>query len=145
MTSFRASTELSAWTSERKQDQQDEILTNLLLTEMTPLEFFYQLCATQKCQFCQLCLRSSCAISNELDQWSLQPWNVILIYPLTLIFTFSDIIWQKMKKEIANCGNTKLAIIPILPILCVYKNLDWPRSRLMWNLNSLWWALFDGW
>ena len=35
-------------------------------------------------EHCQLCF--SCVIRKELHQWSLQPLNVILLYPLILNF-----------------------------------------------------------
>ena len=54
---------------------------------------FHKPSTIQECQYCQLCL--SCAIRNKLNQWRLQPRNIILWHPLISIFTFSDIIWYK--------------------------------------------------
>ena len=38
---------------------------------------FHKLSTPQECQYCQFYF--SCAIRKELDQWSLQPWNVLLL------------------------------------------------------------------
>ena len=54
---------------------------------------FNKLSTIQECQYCQLCF--SCAIWNELDQWSLQPYNIILFFLLIYHFTFTIIIWWK--------------------------------------------------
>ena len=63
----------------------------------------------QEWLYCQLCFR--CTIRKELDQWSLQLWNIIILHPLTSELIFAN-IW---KLEIN--GKTKLAIMMILPIL----------------------------
>ena len=34
------------------------------------------------------------AIRNELDQWNVQPGNVILLYPLTSTFTFTITMYK---------------------------------------------------
>ena len=51
---------------------------------------FHKPFTIQECQYCQLSF--GCAIRKKLDEWSLQPWNVILLCPLISIFTFTDII-----------------------------------------------------
>ena len=50
----------------------------------------------QECLFCQF--RHSCTIRNELEQWSLQPWNINLLAHWYLIYT--NIIWCKGRREL---------------------------------------------
>ena len=42
------------------------------------LQSFHKVSAIQQYQYWQLCF--SCIIRNEPDKWSLQPWNVIMLY-----------------------------------------------------------------
>ena len=79
---------------------------------------FHRFSAIQECQYCQLCL--NCAIRKELDHRSLQPWNVILLYPLisNLIFTVNK------EKKLQIYGSTIMTIMPILPILCVCEKAE---------------------
>ena len=51
---------------------------------------FKNISAILECQYHQLCF--GCAIRKKLDQWRLQPWNVILLHPLISTFTFTNII-----------------------------------------------------
>ena len=51
---------------------------------------FRKLPTIQECQYCQL--HFSCAIKTDPDQWSLQPWNVIILYPLLSNCIFTNII-----------------------------------------------------
>ena len=54
-------------------------------------------------------LRFSCAIGNELYQWSLRPWNVMLLHPLISNFTFTNIIRKETTKlreyKVGNIAN----------------------------------------
>ena len=58
---------------------------------------------------CQL--HFSCVIKKELDQWNLQPWNVVLLDPLISHFIFISIIHYKWGRQLQINGNTKSAII----------------------------------
>ena len=83
--------------------------------------YFHNLSATQEYQHCQLCFSS--AIKNQLVQSSIYPQTVILICPLISNFIFTDISWWRRKLQ--TYTNTKLAIMLILPTLCVCEKLGW--------------------
>ena len=54
----------------------------------------------------------------------MHPSNIIILYPLTPNFTFTNITWCKWKRGLQNGENIKLAIMPILPLLCVGEKLE---------------------
>ena len=54
---------------------------------------FHKLSAIQECQYCQL--HFSCAIRKKLDQWSLQPWNAILLHWLKFNLIFTNLMCCK--------------------------------------------------
>ena len=84
----------------------------------------HKLCAIHECQYCQLCFR--CPIRKELDQWSLQPLNVTLLYPLIFNFAFTNIICFKLRIKLQIYRNIKLAV---LSILCVCENPEYGHQR----------------
>ena len=57
-----------------------ERATNIYSQFISLTGLVHRLSTIQECQYCHLCF--SCGIRKELDQWSLQPWNVILFYSL---------------------------------------------------------------
>ena len=69
-----------------------------------PIKVFHKLSTIQEYQL----LSFSCTIRKELDQWSLQHWNVILIHPHIFNFIFNNIIFCKLKKETVNMWEYKV-------------------------------------
>ena len=67
-------------------------------------------------------------LAAALDQWSLQPWNINLLYPLISNFIFTKMIRCKWRRKQQTHRNTKLTIMPILPTLCV---CDKPDLKLL--------------
>ena len=57
---------------------------------------FHIFCAVQECQYSQLLF--SCAIRNEQDQWNLESWKIICLYPLISNVTFTSITCCKCKR-----------------------------------------------
>ena len=80
-----------------------------------PNRVFHKFSEVQECQHCQL--RFSSAIENQLFQWSMWPWNIILMYPL-ISNSVIDIICYKQRRKLQMYGKTKLAVMPTLPTLC---------------------------
>ena len=56
-----------------------------------PSQGFHKLSATQENQYCHLCF--SFAIRNSLNHWSIQSWNIIILYPGMPNFAFTNKIW----------------------------------------------------
>ena len=69
----------------RQQSRPQEVLDSI------PIRGFHKLSAIQECQYGDLCF--ICAIWNLLDHWSVQPLNVILLYPMISNFVFTNTIW----------------------------------------------------
>ena len=74
---------------------------------------FHKLFSIQECQYCHFC--SSCAIWNLLDHLSVQPWNVILLYPVISNCAFTNTNMIRIKKgpakvwEYANDNDATIA------------------------------------
>ena len=82
---------------------------------------FLKRSAIQECQCCQLGF--SCAIKNELDQWSLQSWNVIFVYELLSNFTFTNNQMVLINKETTNIWDYKVGNNGnIANFVCLWKN-----------------------
>ena len=60
--------------------------------------YVHKFSTTQECQYCQFHFRFT--IKEELDQWSLQPWNAILLNPLISILIFTNITFCKFRRKL---------------------------------------------
>ena len=55
-----------------------------------------------KCFFtnCAQHMNANFVIRNEIDQWNLEPWNIIVLNPQTSNFTLTNIIWYTLGRKL---------------------------------------------
>ena len=95
---------------------------------------FHNLSTIQEGQHCQL--RLNCSAQNLIYLWSLQPWNIIPMYPSISNLTFTTISWCNQRKKLQPYGNTKLDIMPTLPSLCVCEKLELKTNTTNWHVYA---------
>ena len=107
-----------------------------LFTPWYYVRVFHKLSTIPEFQYCQLCF--SCAIRNKIDEWSLEPWNVILLH----YFTFTNFM-SITSYVVGLClGNLELCLIRVFhdrhrgyQHVNVIKNLWF--SRKQWEIIYL--------
>ena len=82
----------------------------------------------------------------------MQPWNIIIFCPIDMQFHIYKHHMIQIKNGTATVyGNTKLALIPIFPMLCVCENPEWINRHEKWLLlpglqtYDGGWSLFIHW
>ena len=70
-------------------------------------------------------------IRNELDQWSVQHWNVILLYPLISNFTFNNSTCSKSTRMFHPCMQSLWKLLLSLCALSVHCYQHYPAQQLI--------------